>query len=81
MDGVDSYVAHARPERTAWVLHVTGPGVDGVTQSHTLRGAEAMARDYVANVLDADDTGQFDLELVAQARQPWWRELRNSLRR
>ena len=82
MAGVDAYVVRAVPYARGWVLYISGPGVpSGITESHTLRGAEVMARDYVAAVLGLCDGAGLRVVLVARNRQPWWRELLNALRR
>lgn len=53
---MNGYVATARRWARGWELHITDDaGAElGVTQSHTLAGAEAMARDYIAIVLDVE---------------------------
>jgi DNA-directed RNA polymerase specialized sigma subunit len=41
---MSTYTVHARPWRRGWELHIDGLGV---TQSHSLRDAGRMARDYI----------------------------------
>jgi hypothetical protein len=62
--GTVSSVYHVRAKRWAhgWELHIEGVGV---TQSHTLRDAERMARDYIA--LDTGmDPGSFDIKVTPE---------------
>jgi hypothetical protein len=57
-----TYQVRAKRWAHGWELHIKGVGV---TQSHTLRDAERMARDYIA--LDADiDPGSFDVEITPE---------------
>ncbi|HYJ33855.1 MAG TPA: hypothetical protein VE326_11600 [Candidatus Binatia bacterium] len=49
----------AKPWAGGWELHIDGIGV---TQSHSLTDAEAMARDYIATDLDID-ANSFDVEI------------------
>ena len=56
------YTVRAKHWARGWELHIEGVGV---TQSHTLRDAESMARDYI--MLDTDAPAEsFDVEIVPE---------------
>jgi hypothetical protein len=57
-----TYQVRAKRWAHGWELHIEGVGV---TQSHTLRDAERMARDYIA--LDTDtDPASFDVKITPE---------------
>lgn len=56
-----TYTARAVRWQHGWELHIDGYGV---TQSHTLADAPAMARDYLATRLDNDDISESDIQIV-----------------
>jgi hypothetical protein len=57
-----TYRVRAKRWAHGWELHIEGVGV---TQSHTLRDAERMVRDYIA--LDmGTDPGSFDVEITPE---------------
>jgi hypothetical protein len=57
-----TYQVRAKRWAHGWELHIEGVGV---TQSHTLRDAERMARDYIA--LDTGtDPGSFDVKIMPE---------------
>jgi len=62
--GRPAYTAIARRWEHGLELHVNGVGV---TQSHGMDDAEAMARDYIALSTGADP-GSFDVEIISEAR-------------
>ena len=57
-----TYTVRAKRWARGWELHIDGVGV---TQSHTLHDAEAMARDYIMLDTDAPD-GSFGIEIVPE---------------
>jgi hypothetical protein len=58
----NTYQVRAKRWAHGWELHIEGVGV---TQAHTLRGAERMARDYIA--LDTGATPDaFDVEITPE---------------
>jgi hypothetical protein len=59
---VKTYTVRAKRWARGWELHIDGVGV---TQSHTLHDAEAMARDYIMLDTDAPD-GSFGIEIVPE---------------
>jgi hypothetical protein len=62
MAAMSTYTVHARPWRRGWELHIDGVGV---TQSHNLRDAGRMARDYIR--LDTgSDPGLSGVEIVPE---------------
>jgi hypothetical protein len=62
MAPVKTYKVRAKRWARGWELHIEGLGV---TQSHTLRDAEMMARDYIE--LDTDAApGSFDVEIIPE---------------
>lgn len=59
---MDTYKVRAKRWAHGWELHIDGLGV---TQSHTLRDAEMMARDYI--MLDTDAApDSFDVEITPE---------------
>ncbi|WP_067896209.1 hypothetical protein [Nocardia vaccinii] len=48
-----TYTVEARQWAKGWELHIEGVGV---TQTRTLANAEQDARDYIASLLDVDET-------------------------
>jgi len=48
-----TYTANARRWAKGWELHIDGVGV---TQTRTLANAEQDARDYIASLLDLDES-------------------------
>lgn len=59
---MNTYKVRARRWARGWELHIEGLGV---TQSHTLRDAEMMARDYIE--LDTDAApGSFNVEITPE---------------
>ena len=57
-----TYTVRAKRWARGWELHIDGVGV---TQSHTLHDAEAMARDYI--MLDTDEPeGSFCVAIVPE---------------
>ncbi|MFB4295616.1 sigma factor-like helix-turn-helix DNA-binding protein [Actinomadura sp. NTSP31] len=59
-DGRDVYRVRARRWEHGWELDIESVGA---TQSHSLKDAEMMARDYISLALDVP-MDSFDLELV-----------------
>jgi hypothetical protein len=57
-----TYKVVAKRWAHGWDLHIDGVGV---TQSHSLAGAERMVRDYVIMDLDVDP-GSFDVEITPE---------------
>jgi predicted XRE-type DNA-binding protein len=58
--------AHAKRWQNGWELHIEGPGgYQEVTQSHGLRSAERMARDYIALDLEIPEDS-FEVEVVPE---------------
>jgi hypothetical protein len=51
MVAMTTYVVRAKRWAHGWELHIDGVGV---TQSHTLGGAEQMVRDYIETLTDRD---------------------------
>jgi hypothetical protein len=62
MAPVKTYTVRAKRWARGWELHIDGVGV---TQSHTLRDAEAMARDYITLDTGATD-GSFSVKIVPE---------------
>lgn len=54
-----TYIVRAQCQDKGWELHIDGVGV---TQSHTLAGAERMARSYIS-ILKEVDPHSFDLDI------------------
>ena len=62
----ETYTVHAKRWQHGWELHISGPDdYDGVSQSHGLKSAERMARDYIALDLEIPDDS-FDVEIVPE---------------
>jgi predicted XRE-type DNA-binding protein len=62
----DTYTVHAKRWQHGWELHIAGPnGYQGTSQSHGLKSAERMARDYIALDLEVPDDS-FDVEIVPE---------------
>ncbi|WP_207939458.1 hypothetical protein [Actinomadura darangshiensis] len=59
-EGRDVYTVHARRWEHGWELEIESVGA---TQSHSLKDAELMARDYIRLALEVP-ADSFDLELV-----------------
>lgn len=59
---MNTYTVHARPWEHGWELHIDGVGV---TQSHTLKDADMMVRDYIALDLEIP-TDSFNVEITPE---------------
>jgi predicted XRE-type DNA-binding protein len=61
----ETYTVRAKRWKNGWELHIDGPRVAGVTQTHGLKSAERMARDYIA--LDLEEApDSFDIRIVPE---------------
>lgn len=81
----ETYTVETKRWELGLELHITGPGVDGVSQTHFLDDAVFMARDYIANsrgvpadsfdvVLRPQSTGFYEdvgALVVFRQKMPW----------
>lgn len=62
----ETYTVRAKRWEHGWELHIAGPDdYEGVTQSHGLKSAERMARDYIALDLEVPESS-FDVDIVPE---------------
>lgn len=62
----ETYTVHAKRWQNGWELHIKGPGdYQEVTQSHGLKSAERMARDYIALDIEVP-ADSFDVVIVPE---------------
>lgn len=61
----ETYTVRAKRWNNGWELHIDGPRVAGVTQTHGLKSAERMARDYIALDLE-EPADSFDVKIIPE---------------